>query len=60
MNITKLDLSPDGRYLIASAIPEGVVESDSGWAILDLNNPDSGWKQSESGQMLTFIEIRED
>lgn len=59
-NVTKLDLSPDGRYLIAGAVPEGVVESDSGWAILDLSNPDAGWKQSDGGQMLTFVEIRED
>lgn len=59
IDISKLYLSPDGRYLIAGDSPGRVVESDSGWAILDLNNPDSGWKQSNGGQMLTFVEIRE-
>lgn len=59
-DVTKLYLSQDGRYLIAGSVPGGVVETDSGWAILDLNNPDAGWSQDGEGQMLTFVEIRED
>lgn len=60
VDTSRLHLSPDGRYLIAGESPGRVLESDSGWAILDLHNPHAGWKQSDGGQMLTFLEVRKD
>ena len=55
----QIQLSPAGDYLTIGATWETQNENDT-FFMLNLTDPDSEWIQGEPGQMLAFIEIRED
>lgn len=55
----QIQLSPDGGYLTVGAAWETQNENDT-FFMLNLTDPNAEWVEGEPGQMLSFIEVRED